>query len=276
MAVQQYLLSAAGWLSAYWEALIHEFISEFKIEDIGSEIRHAILPWKEFFTVGGQSFLLTDAIIVTWIAVIPSILLWIWVASKRDRIPSGRQLLGETLVGLFISLCKNNGLNQKQSEQVAPMIGSICFFLVSCNLVSVFGISPPAKNIAFPIALALFTIIYVLFTAIRFVGIKGFWGSLIYPTKIMLPFKIIDYIIKPMSLALRLFGNVFGAFILMEFLHLIIPVVVPGIFGLWFDLADGILQAVIFSYLTALYIGEIVEGAHSAHEQQLAKIQPGA
>jgi len=276
MTSQHLIISAAQWLAAYWEALKHEFINEFQIENIGEEIRHAILPWKEIFTVGGNEFLITDAIIVTWIAVIPSVLFWIWVASKRERIPSGRQLIGETLVDLFLSLCKSSGLNQKQAEQVAPMIGSICFFLISCNLVSIFKISPPAKNIAFPIALALFTIVYVIFTAIRFVGFKGFWGSLIYPTSIMLPFKIIDYIIKPMSLALRLFGNVFGAFILMEFLHLIIPVVVPGVFGLWFDLADGILQAVIFMYLTVLYIGEIVEGAHAAHEQKLAKIQPGA
>lgn len=79
-------------------------------------------------------------------------------------------------------------------------------------------------------------------------------------------FKILDFIIKPMSLALRLFGNVFGAFILMEFLYILIPAIVPGVFGLWFDIADGLIQAVIFSYLTVLYIGEIVENAEAAKE----------
>ena len=78
----------------------------------------------------------------------------------------------------------------------------------------------------------------------------------------MLPFKILDFLIKPVSLSLRLFGNVFGAFVFMEFLYIIVPVVLPGIFGIWFDIADGLLQAVVFSYLTMSYIGEIVEIGH--------------
>ena len=121
--------------------------------------------------------------------------------------------------------------------------------------------------------IAFFTIFYVIGISIRFVGVKGFIGSLLDPTPVMFPFKIIDYIIKPMSLALRLFGNIFGSFILMEFLYLVIPLIVPGIFGLWFDLADGILQAVVFSYLTMSYIGEIVEGAeaHKEHAAEKAK-----
>ncbi|MDO4876318.1 MAG: hypothetical protein Q3987_02940, partial [Oscillospiraceae bacterium] len=60
--------------------------------------------------------------------------------------------------------------------------------------------------------------------------------------------------------------NVFGSFVFMEFMSIVIPVVVPGIIGLWFDLADGLLQAVIFSYLTMSYIGEIVEIGHEFKE----------
>ena len=65
--------------------------------------------------------------------------------------------------------------------------------------------------------------------SIRFVGWKGFWHSLVYPKAMLLPFKILDYLIKPMSLSLRLFGNIFGAFILMEFIYLIIPAILPGV-----------------------------------------------
>ena len=63
-----------------------------------------------------------------------------------------------------------------------------------------------------------------------------------------------------------MFGNIFGSFILMEFIYIIVPAIVPGVVGLWFDLADGILQGVIFAYLTATYVGEVIEGAHMAHE----------
>lgn len=193
------------------------------------------------------------------------------MAAKRDKIPTGRQLVTETLVDMLLNLCKTNAMNQKQAEQVVPFVGTVGVFIMACNLASVFKIAPPAKNPAFPIALALVAIVYVLVMGIRFVGIKGFWSSLLEPMPAMLPFKILDYLIKPVSLALRLFGNVFGAFILMEFIYILVPAFLPGVLGLWFDLADGILQAVIFTYLTVTYIGEIIEGSHLAAENKKEK-----
>jgi F-type H+-transporting ATPase subunit a len=269
-------LSAGTWFAQFFSALKQKLIEAIQVGDIGEEIRQSILPWKGYFSMGNYQVLLTDAVIVTWVSVIPFILFWVWIASRREKIPTGRQMVSESIVKLFMDLCRNNGLSEKQAEQVAPMIGSICFFLIACNLSSVFKIPPPAKNIAFPIAMAFFTITYVLVTAIRFVGIRGFWRSLISPTPVMLPFKILDYLIKPVSLSLRLFGNIFGAFILMEFLYIIVPIIVPGVFGLWFDIADGLLQAVIFMYLTASYIGEIVESAEATKDDKEKKITVAA
>ena len=59
----------------------------------------------------------------------------------------------------------------------------------------------------------------------------------------------------------------------LEFLYIIVPVVLPGLFGLWFDLADGVLQAIIFSYLTMSYIGEIVEVGHELQEKESGKVE---
>jgi len=261
-------LASSNWFIQFLISFKDQFIESLKIGNIGEDISSAILQQKQYLNVGSVHILLTDAVVVTWIAVAIFCGLWIWIAARRERVPAGRQLVSETVVDLFLTLCKSNGMNQKQSESVAPFVGSICFFLIACNLASAFKIAPPAKNPAFPIALALFTICYVIFTGIRFVGIKGFWSSLLEPMPAMLPFKILDYLIKPMSLALRLFGNIFGAFILMEFIYIIIPVAVPGILGLWFDILDGILQAAIFTYLTITYIGEIIESAELATEKK--------
>lgn len=261
-------LAGSSWFVQFLISFKDQFIESLKIGNIGEDISKAILQQKQSFNLGGVHFLLTDAVVITWIAVGLFCLLWIWIARKRERVPSGRQLISESIVDMFLTLCKSSGLNQQQAEVVTPFIGSICFFLIACNLASAFKIAPPAKNPAFPIALALLTIVYVIFTGIRFVGIKGFWASLIDPMPAMLPFKLLDYIIKPMSLSLRLFGNIFGAFILMEFVYIVIPVAVPGILGLWFDILDGILQAVIFTYLTTTYIGEIVESAEQAAEKK--------
>ena len=126
------------------------------------------------------------------------------------------------LVGLIISSAMGFGLNRKQAEKIAPTIGTFGIVIMACNVSSLFKLSPPAKNITFPVALAIVAIIYVIGVSISMVGIKGFWSSLIHPMPAMLPFKLLDYIIKPVSLSLRLFGNVFGAFVFMEFLDVCI------------------------------------------------------
>ncbi|MBQ1744751.1 MAG: F0F1 ATP synthase subunit A, partial [Clostridiales bacterium] len=132
---------------------------------------------------------------------------------------------------------------------------------------------PPAKNIAFAIGCALAAIIYVIVMTFKFVGAKGFWITLTTPIPIMIPFKLLDYVVKPLSLSLRLFGNVFAAFIFMEFLSISVPLILPGVAGLWFDIIDGIIQAVVFSYLTMSYIGENVEtvNEYNEHPEEHAK-----
>ena len=56
---------------------------------------------------------------------------------------------------------------------------------------------------------------------------------------------------------MRLFGNVLGAFVVMELLKLVVPIFLPAVFSVYFDIFDGLIQAFVF--LTALYIGEAVE-----------------
>lgn len=265
------LLNGSSWMKEFWESFKDHFMDEFRIGDIGKDISTSILQWQDSFAVGEVHLLVTDAVVVTWVAMILFISLWIWIAAKRERIPTGRQLVSESIIDLFMTLCKSNGMNSKQAEVVAPFIGTVCFFLIACNVISTFKIAPPAKNIAFPVSLALLAIVYVIVTAIRFVGLRGFWDSLLEPTPAMLPFKILDYLIKPVSLAFRLFGNIFGAFILMEFVYIVVPVIIPGILSIWFDIADGVLQAVVFTYLTTSYIGEIVESAEIAREKRIER-----
>lgn len=265
------VILATSWWAQFWEAFKEELGSAFGGKNIGEEIRHGIMQWKGYFQLGDSKVPITDAIVITWLAVAIGILFFWWMGRKREMIPGGRQSVMESLIGILFGVCKDYGLNEEQAEKIIPMIGTIGIVLISCNVCSIFKLPPPAKNIAFPLALGIFAIIYVIVMSIRFVGLKGLGRSFVDPKPYMLPFKIIDFFIKPISLALRLFGNVFGAFILMEFLSIVIPVIVPGVFSLWFDLMDGILQAIVFCYLTTSYIGEVVESAHAVAERKEEK-----
>jgi len=265
------LINGDTWLEEFGRAFIDKLVEELKLGDIGGSIKEGILQWKHYFFIGDFKLLITDAIIVMWIATILAIILFKFMAGKDTIRPNKKQTVVWMLVDLIVNTCMGFGMNRKEAEEVTPMIGTIGIVIAGCNVISAFKVSPPAKNIAFPAAMAIFAMLYVIGISIKLVGIKGFLASLVSPMKLLLPFKLLDFVIKPLSLSLRLFGNVFGAFVFMEFLYVVIPVIIPGIFGLWFDIADGLLQAIVFSYLIMSYIGEIVEVGHEIEHESSVK-----
>ncbi|MBR2597130.1 MAG: F0F1 ATP synthase subunit A [Clostridiales bacterium] len=261
MTVVSFLL-AGTWFSEFWAAFVEQLTERlFGHKDIGEEISKAIMQVQMSFAAGDKTLIITDAIIVTWIAVVIMLIIvavLLGKPSKDHKLTKGQTIL-VSLTELVISTAMSFGMNRKQAEEVAPMVMTFGLVLVACNSISYFHLPPPAKNVAFPVGCAIVAIIYVIVMTFKFIGIKGFWISLTQPVAIMLPFRLLDYVIKPLSLALRLFGNVFAAFVFMEFLSISLPVIVPGIVGLWFDIIDGVIQAVVFAYLTMSYIGENLE-----------------
>lgn len=261
MTIVSFLL-AGTWFSEFWAAFVEQLTERlFGHKDIGEEISEAIMQVQMRFAAGDNTLIITDAIIVTWIAVVIMLIIvavLLGKPSKDHKLTKGQTIL-VSLTELVISTAMSFGMNRKQAEEVAPMVMTFGLVLVACNSISYFHLPPPAKNVAFPVGCAIVAIIYVIVMTFKFIGIKGFWISLTQPVAIMLPFRLLDYVIKPLSLALRLFGNVFAAFVFMEFLSISLPVIVPGIVGLWFDIIDGVIQAVVFAYLTMSYIGENLE-----------------
>ena len=263
------LIMAGSWLSEFFAAFAEKFAERFSSDkDIGSEISEAILQVKMYFNVGDYKILITDAIIVTWVAVIAMLIVLTFLIGKpsKDLKLTKGQAIVVSLTELVISTAMSFGMNRKQAEEVTPMILTFGLVITACNSISYFHLPPPAKNIAFPVGCAITAIIYVIVMTFKFVGPKGFWITLTTPIVVMIPFKLLDYVVKPLSLALRLFGNVFAAFIFMEFLSISVPIILPGVAGLWFDIVDGLIQAIVFSYLTMSYIGENVESVNEYNE----------
>ena len=73
---------------------------------------------------------------------------------------------------------------------------------------------------------------------------------------VLLPINLMEIAIRPLALCMRLFGNVLGAFIIMEIIKYLVPAVVPAVFCIYFDLFDGLIQTIVFVFLTALFAGE--------------------
>ena len=90
-------------------------------------------------------------------------------------------------------------------------------------------------------------------------GLKKWLKSFTEPIPLITPINILEIFIPPVSLCMRLFGNVLGAYVVMELIKIVLPVGLPVPFSLYFDIFDGLIQAYVFVFLTSLFIKEAVE-----------------
>jgi len=215
------------------------------------------------FTLFGYEFEIGNTIVITWIIMAALILLALFFTRKlTSRQPGKPQIIAELLVETVNNICKDS-IGERYRAYV-PYLGTLLLYLGLSNIIAVFNfipgieIYPPTKDINVTAALALISILVVIFSGFRRKGFIGWAKSLADPMPLMIPFKLMEYGTKPLSLCLRLFGNIVAGFMIMELLLVFAPFL-GAPFSAYFDLFDGILQAYIFVYLTSIYIGEAVE-----------------
>ena len=196
-----------------------------------------------------------ESVVVSWgimaFLVLGSILL---TRNLRvDHITKRQAILETAVTFLNDFFC---GLLGEKGKRYVPYLMSVALYIACSNLIGVFGIKPPTKDLNVTAALALMSIVLIEYSGIHARGGKGFLKSLTAPTPIMTPMNILEIAIRPTSLCMRLFGNVLGAFVIMELIKLVVPVFVPAIFSLYFDLFDGLIQTYVFVFLTSLFMKE--------------------
>ena len=151
-----------NWLSEFWASFLEHLKEHFTIGDIGEKINEAILQDQHYLVIGDVKIVLTDAVIVTWIAVGIFAILFAIMAHKPKIKPDTKQTFVELLVGIVVDVAKSFGMRDEEARHIAPMIGTFAIMITACNTISFFGVAPPAKNIGFPIAMALCAIVYVI------------------------------------------------------------------------------------------------------------------
>lgn len=247
--------------------------------NLGEELVKAMSPHGLFqINLFGFKVYVTTTIFTMWLVMAIIIILAYIVSRNLKNIPDGKQNLVESFVEFITKFSKEN--MGHVGKHFVPYLGTLLLFLAVSNVVSVFNIipigailhaitgvqafeemtiKPPTLDPNLTICFALISILMVLVSSIRFRGVKGWLHYHIEPMPVMLPFKLMDYFVRTLSLSMRLFGNILGAFIIMELLYAVVPFLVPAGFSIYFDLFDGLLQAYVFVFLTSLYIAEAVE-----------------
>ena len=203
------------------------------------------------FTIGGIG--ISESVVVTWImmAVVLVVSLIVTHGLKVEH-PGRGQLLLENAVTWLQGI--GEGILGEEGKGYAPYLTSVLMYLGVANLLGILGFKPPTKDLNVTAALALMSIVLIETAGIRVKGLKGWLKSFTEPIAIVTPINIMEVFIKPLSLCMRLFGNVLGAFVIMKLIEYILPVGLPVLFSAYFDIFDGLIQAYVFVFLTGLFI----------------------
>ncbi len=232
--------------------------------------------------IGGNEIpFITDAVVTTWIIMAVIMILVLLLTRNLKPVPTTRgQKAVEAVVGLVDNLCANQ--LGKRGKAFVPYIGTLLLYLAFANTCALFNILPsgdfwvwvtgnpemahfeysihaPTRNFNVTLALAVMTIVVVIGAEFKYKGAKGVLRSFYQPTPVSGFIKILDVVTRPLSLCLRLFGNIMGATIVMTLIYSALPVVLPAAVGIYFELFDGFLHAYVFVFLTLIYLTESVE-----------------
>lgn len=203
-------------------------------------------------------FGISESVVVSWIVMAILILLSIWLThGLKVHNPSKRQVVAETIVTSLDSLTRS--MLGENAKEYSGYIATVLLYIGLSNIIGIFGLKPPTKDMNVTIALSLMSIILIEASGIRAKGTKGWLKSFSQPMAIVTPINILEVFTKPLSLCMRLFGNVLGAFVIMELIKMVVPVFIPTVFSLYFDFFDGFIQAYVFVFLTSLFIAEATE-----------------
>ncbi len=195
-------------------------------------------------------------------------------AATRDyrRVPRGIQNVFEWAVGLLRGLV-HGFIPGRQGDRYVPYLGTVFLFIFCMNLLGIIpGFRAPTMTLSTTAALGITTFVMVQSYAVRASGIGGylkhFMGDVLWLAPLMFVVEVIGELARPLSLSLRLYGNIFGEDNVIEQLMNLghgVPVQFPMML---FAIFTSFLQAFIFTTLSTIYIAQKVvhEGGHGEEE----------
>ena len=194
----------------------------------------------------------------------------------EDHVPTKLQLIWEAVVSEVTTQVEQN--LGKVNPFVVPLAVALFFFILFANWLEIIPSEPseghhllpaPTADTNLTYAMAIMVMVGVWIFGIQQKGVKGYFGHFLEPFPVLLPLNILEELTKPITLALRLFGNIFAGGIMLALIGLI-PFYAswaPNLLWKLFDMFIGGIQAFIFALLTVLYFGMAGAGHHDEHDE---------
>jgi F-type H+-transporting ATPase subunit a len=217
-----------------------------------------------FFHISG----IPPYVTYSWIAMIILIAIALIVKSSATLVPTGVQNVVEFVVEMLLNFSKTT--IGHQGEYFFPFIATIAMYIFVCNFLGLIpGFEAPTSNLNTNAAMA-----FPVFLATHFYGVRthglGYIKHFVGPVRsvlaaplmlLMFVIEVIGHLSRPITLSVRLFGNMMAKHMLLLILAMLAPWLVPiPILGL--GVLVSVVQTAVFVLLSALYIAGAVEEAH--------------
>ncbi len=254
-----------------------------------------IFIWKPFasFNIGITTIEVTKPVVLALISTLIVSVVFLLAFSRPKLVPTGLQNVVE--VGyLFIRDNIAREIMGKDGDRFVPLLTSIFFFVWTMNFMAIIPVAqfPVSSRFAFPVALAIIVWILYLYLGMKNQGVIGYFKNVAFPPGmppfiylLLTPIELLStLIIRPVTLAIRLFANMFAghllitiftvsAWYLLNLSNFVGFVSIIGYFGsvvsflvtillTAFEMFIQALQAFIFTLLTAVFISSSLHAEH--------------
>lgn len=224
------------------------------------------------FTINGTDYMLQQAAIV-WFGLVVVLSLFFFYCSKVIKkadyrvAPKGLMLILVQLYNLVLFVIQGN--LRKSTNKFLPLFGSLIVMMALSNLIGLVGLQPPTSNIGVNATIAVCLWLLIQGKAIKDHGVIGRLKELMDPHWLLFPLNLIGELVIPLSLSMRLFGNILSGAIIMGMVYGLFAIMnqvfvmmgfsiylLAPFLHMYFDIFSGLIQTYVFFTIASFFLGQ--------------------
>ena len=204
----------------------------------------------------------TPTVISMWVIMAVIVLFSYLCTRKIKEVPGPLQNIAEMAVSGLLGFF-GGVMGEKKTRQYFPMLATFFILIIVCNYA---GLLPgaghvftvPTSVLAVTVGLSVIAFFMIQTTGIKKHGALGYLKTFLKPVWVLFPIMILEQFVRPISMALRLYGNIYGEELATETLFGLFPIALPIVMNI-LSLLFCFIQAMVFTMLLAVFINEATE-----------------
>lgn len=209
--------------------------------------------------------------VLNWLVLGFILVIIMYVLGKKfekadaSKAPKGLMMVVEMVTGLCTNIIGDN--LKERTRHYLPFLGTLTMMMAVSNLLGLVGLQPPTSNLSVNVTLAVMMFLLIQYNGMAKSGVKARMKELTEPMVLLTPLNVIGEFALPISLSMRLFGNILAGSIIMLLVYTVIKslswlgvlgYIVAPLLHCYFDIFSGLIQTYIFFTLASFFLSQQV------------------